>query len=277
MSAEPANHSADLDHFFHADPNEVTPVIPFPTRSSLPPDLFMAVEPQTQRAEEDEDEKTVMKDIRDTLQDVLAVQERLVSGLLDEGGTLDAMAKSWRAELAAAVTGQNQKIDQIRNEMATKFDDLIDTVTVDRARVERLSESAIKVELPFTCLVVDDDAELRVEIEKILAASGIAVLVAQDAEDAFSLLKGEAPIDVVLADINLHGRGAEFVKRVRKEHPRVDVVITTGSQGREASEALDAGACSFVAKPFSSNDHLRLAVIRAAEYRRQRSASSPRA
>ncbi|HWA29080.1 MAG TPA: response regulator [Lacunisphaera sp.] len=286
MHQNQSSQAADPFEFVRAEPDEITPVKPFPSLSSLPPDLLPDPGAPTDLSPPPNVDETKMQfeeiirlldaNNRSALENN-KLTEKMCAALLDEGGTLDTMTKSLRSELQTAVSNQNSKIDQIRSEMAAKFDDLIDKVTVDRSRVERLSESAIRAELPFTCLVVDDDAELRGEIEKVLNASGIAVLLAQDAEDALSLLRGEAPIDVVLADINLHGRGAQFVKSVRADHSRVEVVITTGSHGREASEALDSGAYAFVAKPFPSNDHLRLAVIRAAEYRRQRSASAPRA
>lgn len=110
-------------------------------------------------------------------------------------------------------------------------------------------------------LVVDDCAEVRELLEKTLARGGYETLCAGSGQDALRAVREHKP-DLVLMDIMMPGdfNGTETT-RMLKSDPETEytkVVMLTGKEGtRVITDALDAGADGFFAKPFSPLDLLR--------------------
>ncbi|MDF1871293.1 sigma-54 dependent transcriptional regulator [Vannielia sp.] len=99
-------------------------------------------------------------------------------------------------------------------------------------------------------LVVDDDRELRVSLAHLLESVGYEVLLAQDGPQGLKAIPTEHP-DAILSDVQMPGMdGMEFQARVR-DICRVPVImITAHGDIPMAVDALQAGAYSFVEKPF---------------------------
>lgn len=99
-------------------------------------------------------------------------------------------------------------------------------------------------------LVVDDTAVDRKLAGGLLEASGrMQVEYAEHAEAGLARIEAQEP-DLVLTDMQMPGMsGLELVDRIRRQHPRVPVILMTG-QGSEAIavEALERGAASYVPK-----------------------------
>lgn len=101
-------------------------------------------------------------------------------------------------------------------------------------------------------LVVDDERNLRLVIQKELSRHGHDVEVAGDGEAAWELLEA-ADYEVLLCDINmprLDGMG--LLKRVREKSPNPPEVIMLTGQGtvETAIQAMKLGAYDYLTKPY---------------------------
>ena len=106
-----------------------------------------------------------------------------------------------------------------------------------------------------TILLVDDDASLRRIVEHTLAAQGHAVLSAANAAEALRLFKA-GPVDLVITDIRMPDMdGIELLRQIKRlDENAVVVMITAFSSVETAVEAMKAGACDYVTKPFSREE-----------------------
>ncbi len=109
-------------------------------------------------------------------------------------------------------------------------------------------------------LIVEDDADLRGFLTRLLTKDGWAVEAVADAESGLAAAAGAGPFDVVLTDLMLPGRsGLALVTDLRGTAPtsRVPIVILTARGGADAAgEGLAAGADDYITKPFSSRELL---------------------
>ena len=104
-------------------------------------------------------------------------------------------------------------------------------------------------------LVVDDDASLRRLCTQLLTARGYQVHTAGDGEEAL-LLVAKTDYRVVLLDLKMPGMdGLECLRRLKAEGCRAEIVMVTGYGNVAAAvDAMKAGACDFIEKPFKPED-----------------------
>jgi DNA-binding NtrC family response regulator len=109
---------------------------------------------------------------------------------------------------------------------------------------------AITLQIP-KLLVVDDDATVRSQLERLYAQSGYTVTAVGSAEEAVDHLAGE-DIDFVITDIKLPGMdGVQLIGHIHQNFPDVPVIAITGySDIQTAVNVLKLGASDFVVKPF---------------------------
>ena len=106
-------------------------------------------------------------------------------------------------------------------------------------------------------LVVDDDAEMRAALGRILAAAGYAVEVAADGEQAIEMQRAR-PAQVLVTDVFMPVRdGLETIQYFRASYPDISIVaMTGGSPTGRIDEYLRvakvAGAQAVLRKPFSA-------------------------
>jgi DNA-binding NtrC family response regulator len=87
-------------------------------------------------------------------------------------------------------------------------------------------------------LVVDDERTIRLLLSRVLKAEGITVLTA-DSVPAAELLMEHAEVEMIVCDHQMPGeKGLDFLKRLKKEQPRLIRVLLTGHA--DLSVALDA-------------------------------------
>jgi len=112
--------------------------------------------------------------------------------------------------------------------------------------------------LTRTVLVVDDERVVRLVVSRYMARVGWAVLEAETAEQALSMLDGIAAPDLVICDLNLPGiSGAALCRAIAERDPALAsrVVLTSGDPAHAALElAREALACPLLGKPFSLVD-----------------------
>ena len=114
-------------------------------------------------------------------------------------------------------------------------------------------------------LIVDDEAFIRDNLERILAEDGYRPFSTDNGEEAIKQV-AEEEVDLVLLDLNLGSEsGLDVLKVLRETDPEVLVIIITGYGTVESAvEALKMGAYDYIKKPFKA-DAIRLIVRLALE------------
>jgi len=113
-----------------------------------------------------------------------------------------------------------------------------------------------------TILVVDDEIDMLDTCARILRRSGYTCFTTASGQEALALLQRERP-DLILTDLRMpRVDGLTLLRRAKELAPQIPVVIFTGYVSEaSAREALEAGASSYLAKPFTASQ-LRLMVER---------------
>jgi two-component system OmpR family response regulator len=111
-------------------------------------------------------------------------------------------------------------------------------------------------------LVVEDDAETRRLLARLLRDNGYEASVARDGVEMWEMLERAAP-DLVLLDVMLPGQsGLELCRALRAEHAGTAVIMVTAKGDQiDRVRGLDVGADDYLPKPFSRYE--LLARIRA--------------
>lgn len=115
-------------------------------------------------------------------------------------------------------------------------------------------------------LVVDDEKNLRLVVQKELSRQNHTVDTAEDGEEAWTKLES-SDYDVLLCDINMPRLdGIELVRRMRERSPNPPEVIMLTGQGtvETAIEAMKLGAYDYLTKPYRIAE-LSALVVAAAE------------
>ena len=110
-------------------------------------------------------------------------------------------------------------------------------------------------------LVVDDDPQIRRVMRTTLEAKGYEVDEAGSGEQALERAASEK-FELILLDFNLPGKtGVETCREIRSLSTAPVIMLTVRDASEDKIEALDAGACDYVTKPFAMGE--LLARIRA--------------
>ncbi|WP_347558620.1 response regulator [Robbsia sp. KACC 23696] len=123
-------------------------------------------------------------------------------------------------------------------------------------------------------LLVDDNADMRDYVRRLLEDMGHTVHVAADGLDALERLTDESP-DLIVTDVMMpRVDGFELVKRIRKTPSlsHIPIIMLSARAGEdEAAIGLNAGADEYLVKPFTAKD-LRArvdAMLKRNEHRNQ--------
>ncbi|HSB26730.1 MAG TPA: sigma-54 dependent transcriptional regulator, partial [Pyrinomonadaceae bacterium] len=119
-------------------------------------------------------------------------------------------------------------------------------------------------------LIAEDEANLRLVLQKELERLGYRVQAAPDGEAALRRLE-ESNVDVLLCDINMPRiDGMELLRRVHERPNPPEVIMLTGQATVEtAVEAMKLGAYDYLTKPYRITE-LDIRVKQAADKRRLR-------
>lgn len=101
-------------------------------------------------------------------------------------------------------------------------------------------------------LIVDDDAQIRRTLDKVLRSWGYDCSEAGSVAEAEQAIAEENP-GVILLDIDLpDGSGLDLLTKIKEPHPDAIVVMITGDVNVDNTiEALRGGAHDFIGKPIS--------------------------
>lgn len=112
----------------------------------------------------------------------------------------------------------------------------------------------------LSVLVVDDSANVRQHLSKVIENAGWQAIAAQDGLDALDILQGLQRLpDVILSDLEMpriNGGELLTILKERENLREIPVVMITSSVGSEQrQQAFDLGAAEYLSKPFD-NKHL---------------------
>ncbi|KAA3612479.1 MAG: response regulator [Calditrichaeota bacterium] len=104
-------------------------------------------------------------------------------------------------------------------------------------------------------LIVDDEPNIVISLEFLMAQNGYHVQKARSGEEALEIVDEYVP-DLILLDVMLPFRsGFEVCQSIREKTKLAHVkIILLTAKGREADieRGLSAGADSYIVKPFST-------------------------
>ena len=111
---------------------------------------------------------------------------------------------------------------------------------------------------PFKVLLVDDEEEFVRALAERLELRGFEPEVALSGELALQVIEERAP-DVIVLDLRMPGMdGVEVLRRVKRTHPRIQVIILTGHGSEaDARTVRSLGAFEHLQKPVEVADLVR--------------------
>jgi len=115
---------------------------------------------------------------------------------------------------------------------------------------------------PSSILLIDDDAEVRYSLARVLTTQGYTMSEAGSGEAGVAAVKkGPAP-DLIFLDIRMGGMGGiEALQHIRSSNPKQLVILMTAfGTAQTAIEAMKYGAFDYIMKPFDPAKVLALAA-----------------
>ncbi len=106
-------------------------------------------------------------------------------------------------------------------------------------------------------LVVDDDNDIRLLLNRFLSKNGYDVVCVAKGYDAIVYLKQNNP-DLILCDYRLEDmNGKEFITKIKEINPDALIIIITGySDVKDAVEVMRLGAFDYITKPLYPDEIL---------------------
>lgn len=105
-------------------------------------------------------------------------------------------------------------------------------------------------------LVVEDEILIRLDLADILRDAGYAVLEAADADEALTLIRAHAAINLVITDVRMPGErdGLDLAREIRARWAGMPVVIASGHWEDDGEQLADG----LLPKPYTSEQILSL-------------------
>ncbi len=115
---------------------------------------------------------------------------------------------------------------------------------------------------PPTILIIDDDAEIRYSLGRVLSSGNYTIIEAASGEEGVAMVKKGPLPDLVFLDIRMGGMsGIEALQHIRGANPKQLVVLMTAfGTAQTAIEAMKFGAFDYIMKPFDPTKVLSLAA-----------------
>ena len=108
-------------------------------------------------------------------------------------------------------------------------------------------------------LVVDDELGLRALLKRWLAVEPYVAVEAQSAEEALDVLAQSPEIKLVIADLQMPGKGgAWLVDQMRQRFPTTAVVLATADDQVSGTLSLQPNVVGYLVKPLNRVEVIRL-------------------
>ncbi len=138
------------------------------------------------------------------------------------------------------------------------FANLSDKPSENGASIGSLDHRRLQFFTPARILIIDDSADIRSYLSRILSQS-YGVETVADGKAALTAVRHHPP-DLVLSDVMMPGMsGFELLKQLRSNPQTRDlpILLLSARAGEESSvEGLEAGADDYLVKPFSARELL---------------------
>ncbi|MBT8762777.1 response regulator [Desulfohalobiaceae bacterium Ax17] len=105
-------------------------------------------------------------------------------------------------------------------------------------------------ERPSKVLLVDDEREFVQTLSERLLMRDMGSAVVYDGEQALKFVQSEEP-EVIVLDLKMPGiNGIEVLRRIKKTHPNIEVIILTGhGSEKDRQTCMELGAFAYLQKP----------------------------
>lgn len=106
-------------------------------------------------------------------------------------------------------------------------------------------------------VVVEDDADVRSLVVRLLNSLGYRVIDAPDAQSALAVLSADEKVDLLLSDVVLPGgmSGPDLARQARERYPGLRVLFMSGYAAEEANHSGLLGPdADLLNKPFQKSD-----------------------
>ncbi len=103
---------------------------------------------------------------------------------------------------------------------------------------------------PSKVLLVDDEQDFVKTLSERLTLRNMGSAVVHDGESALNLIEQDDP-DVMVLDMKMPGEsGIDILKKVKKSHPAIEVIILTGHGSEDdKKQCMELGAFDYLHKP----------------------------
>lgn len=110
-------------------------------------------------------------------------------------------------------------------------------------------------ETPTRVVIAEDEAIIRLDLKELLEEEGFEVVGETGrGDEAVELVRRLAP-DLVILDIKMPGLdGLSAARQITSERLAAVLILTAFSQRDLVEQARDAGAMSYIVKPFQKSD-----------------------
>ncbi|WP_457577306.1 sigma-54-dependent transcriptional regulator [Desulfomarina sp.] len=104
-------------------------------------------------------------------------------------------------------------------------------------------------------LIVDDEPNYLVVLSELLRDEGFEVFTGSGGEEGLRIVQ-DVDLDIVVTDMQMPGmNGLQFMLKLKEKRPNLPVIVITAfAEVDKAVEAMQAGAFSYLAKPFSNDE-----------------------
>jgi len=104
-------------------------------------------------------------------------------------------------------------------------------------------------------LVVDDEEFILETTREALRDVGYRVLTAKGGDEALRQVDDHDDVEVVITDLRMPNMdGLNLIRTLRAQHPNLPIIAASGMADGRSEDALQAGAHTFLAKPFSEEE-----------------------
>ena len=115
-----------------------------------------------------------------------------------------------------------------------------------------MNSSPAREDKPFTVLLAEDEAMLRVVVRETLRRAGYNVIEAEDGTAGLEILQSDRPIDVLLTDVKMPGlNGYQLAEAGLTLRPGMRVMLMTGYADEAIPDAIRDASIQVMRKPFN--------------------------
>lgn len=194
------------------------------------------------------DSKQMLEDFR------LAAETE--AALVQQGHIVEVSAKNGAVTLT--INKHVLRLNRLKEELKSIAEPIAGVKSVETKIGKDFHKSDIyrrhDFDMPSKVLLVDDEREFVQTLSERLIMRDMGSAVAYDGESALDLIKEDEP-EVIIVDLKMPGvDGLEVLRKVKKSHPEIEVIILTGHGHEEDRQlCMELGAFAYLQKPLDIN------------------------